>query len=233
MGSTGKSVKENNAYSANEISISQKQRDWELDATNRTAQDDLEHGAYFDKDGNILFDDFRNDRFGDLEIPSLENDWDTHVKFNHEVEKRIWNDEEVNFTHTHNLNSIFSPEDIESFENIENHSIRAILPNKTTYTLIREQPRTSNAWILDTKTGDFKREFEPLKIAPHYTEYYEKLYMPEYNETVNLYKEGKINWTERNKRIDALAERITPQLENWLSKNASKYGYSFKKEKRK
>lgn len=197
--------------------VSKKQQEWEDSIRNSHK----ERGGFFDKDGNLLMQ-----VEGDEDAITFggDDDWDTSVKFNHEVEQRIWKDEEINFTHNHPENTIFSPEDIEGFEELENHSERAVLPNGTTYTIIREQPRTSNEHIYDDKTGEWHRKFEPKKIAPAYREAYSEIYDEEYK---------KLPWKgdpNRKQLEAALDKKVAQEMEKWLKQNAHRYGYRFIKE---
>lgn len=181
-----------------------------------------EQGAYLDKDGNVLME-VQGDE--DQIAYGGENDWDTSVQFNHEVEQRVWKNEEVNFTHNHPEDTIFSPEDIESFEALENHSLSAVLPNGTTYRIIREQPRTSNEWVINEKTGELERKFEPKKIAEAYYEAYSEVYDEGYK---------KLPWKgdPDRKRLEAeLDRKVADAMEDWLNKNAKQYGYRFEIER--
>lgn len=202
------------------LTVSTKQKSYEDKIRNGTKED----GAFFDKDGNVLMEVYGN---GDAIEFGGEDDWDTSVQFNHEVEQRIWKGEEINFTHNHPDNTIFSPEDIEGFEELENHSESAVLPNGTNYRIIREQPRTSNEWTMDEKTGELVRKFEPKKIAPAYREAYSKLYDEDYY----AYKKNTVYGTpERAEAIKALDKKVADGMEKWLQENARKYGYRFVKE---
>ena len=218
----GKKVSKSKKVNKTEPLVSKKQLEYE----EKIRKSDKEHGGFFDKDGNLLMDvtgDAEKIEFGGMD------DWDNQIKFNHEIEQRVWRGEEVNFTHNHPENTIFSPEDIEGFESLESHSERAVLVNGTTYTIIREQPRTSNELVWDDKAGEFKRTFEPKKIAPAYYEAYSAIYDPGYKK----YKE-ETGWgtPERQQAIEALDRKVAEEMEKWLTQNAPKYGYRFVKEKK-
>lgn len=204
--------------------VTSQQKDWE----NGIRNDDKEHLAYFDKDGNKLFETegTKDDvSFGTNYEDS--DDWDKVVQFNHEVEQRVWQDQEINGTHNHPENTIFSPEDIEGFEALENHSMRAVLPNGTNYTLIREQPRTSNEHIYDEATGEFHRKFEPKHITEAYREAYLAVYENDYRKMRN---ETSPFSPERQQAEVTLDKKVAREMEKWLKANASKYGYRFVKE---
>lgn len=182
----------------------------------RIRNSDIEYGAYFDANGNVLAEGKGNR--DEVEFDGAE--------INHNVEQRVWNDEEVNFTHNHPENTIFSTDDIEAFETMENHSLRAVLPNGKSYTLIREQPRTERVYEYDPAIGDFKNiGYEGKKIAPAYDKEYSKVYDDRYRQL------RKQLWTlsseEYNRQEQALLRDVTSHMSKWLRKNARKYGYRF------
>lgn len=161
----------------------------------------IEHGAYLDGEGNIL-----------LEATGTSDyvDFDYH-EVNHKVEQRIWNDEEVNFTHNHPINTVFSPDDIDIFEQEESHSTSAVCPNGMTYRLIRNQPRTSHVWV------DGHYTFEPKKIAGDYDAEYRRF----------------LSLSDRSTHTDSWYEHeLTPHMASWLRQNASSYGYIFVEERK-
>jgi hypothetical protein len=205
MGSVGSS-------NTSTFTVPQGQRDWE----DKYRNSDVEHGAYFDKDGNVLVEATGN---------ADEINFDPS-EVNHNVEQRVWNDEEVNFTHNHPENTIFSPADVEAFEAMENHSERAVLPNGTSYTLIREQARTSNTWVYNETTKEFELTFEPKHIAGDYRKEYSKVWDPGWAHVKATTKAG----TPERKQAEAeLDKRVASHMENWLNKNAKSYGYRFEK----
>lgn len=209
------------ADSRNRSSVSKAQRDYE----EKIRHSKTEKGAYFDKDGNLLMEGEGDDQqvsFGGLG----DDDWDRTIKFNREIEQRIWRDEEVHFTHNHPENTIFSPEDVETFETLEAASESAVLPDGTTYRLIREQPRTSNVWIQNKQTGELEREFEPKKIAPAYDEAYSALFVDAFNEIRSKYAWGS---PDRKKAEAALDRKVATEMERWLRKNAQSFGYRFER----
>lgn len=187
--------------------VNRRQREYEDSIRNS----DIEHGAYFDREGNMLLQGTGN---------ADEITFDPY-EMNHQVEQRVWADEIVNFTHNHPENTIFSPEDIEAFERLENHSVRAVLPNGTNYTLIREQPRSSHEWIIDLKTGESRQSYEAKTIAEHYRKAYDKVYDPGYKQVRTLSGEAR---KEAQRELDA---KVAASMEKWLRKNAAKYGYRF------
>lgn len=188
------------------------QREWE----ERYRGDTVEHGAYFDKDGNILIEGTGNN--DEISFDGSE--------LNHNVEQRVWNDEEVNFTHNHTYNTIFSPEDVEAFEVMENHSMTAVLPNGINYTLVREQPRTSNEWRYNEATQDYERTFEPTKIADDYRSEYSKVWDKGWQTVKDTTKYGSAEREQATARLDA---QVSKHMESWLKKNAKSYGYRFEK----
>ena len=184
-----------------------------------------EHIGFFDKDGNKLFETSGTEEdvtFGDKYED--DEDWEKTLQFNREVEQRVWNDEEVHDVHNHPENTIFSPEDMEAFEALENKSMSIVLPNGTTYRMIREQPRTSNVIIIDTETGESHREFEAKKIAEAYYDAYSKIWDPGWEKI----KAETGRWTpERAKAEAELDKKVLQGMEKWLKKNAKDYGYRF------
>ena len=206
-----------------EVDISDNQREWE----DSIRDGKVEKCGFFDKDGNLLMEVEGNE---DAISFGGENDWDNSIKFNREVEQRIWRDEEINSTHNHPENTIFSPEDIEGFEELENHSERAVLPNGINYTIIREQPRTSNEWEYNESTGELERKFEPKKIGPAYREAYSKIYNNE--ALVEIRRKTEYGSPERQKMVEELDKKVATEMEKWLTKNAKSYGYRFVKEQK-
>lgn len=157
-----------------------------------------EQGAYFNANGDILLQSTGNQDYVEF---------DNMPMFNKEVEQRVWNNEDIHFVHNHPFNTIFSPEDIRNFEEVENKSVSAVLPNGTTYRLIREQPITSSNYII--KNGELVREFEPKKIAAEYDKAYTKI------------------WDKKHKSVAARDKEIATSMSKWLKQNAKKYGYRF------
>lgn len=178
---------------------------------------DHEAGAYFDKDGNLLLTSLGG---------SNEVEFDPYAI--NRIEQRVWNGEQVDFTHNHPLNTVFSPDDIENLETMENNSCSAVLRNGTTYRLIRNQPQTSNRYIWDEELGDYRLEFEPLKIADKYDEAYMAI--------VNSRQPQRGDFAthaEWRQAVDAFfGDELTPEMEAWLRENAEKYGYIFIVERR-
>lgn len=204
--------------------VPKKQMEWE----DKMRSEPIEHLGYFDKDGNILFETTgtKDDvTFGTKYEDS--DDWDKVIAFNHNVEQKVWQDVEIYGTHNHPENTIFSPEDVHGFESLENKSMSAVLPNGTNYRLIREQPRTSNAIIIDMNTGESHREFEPKKIAQAYEEEYARLYDDDYEKMRRTTTYGS---PERARAIEELDKKVARGMEKWLNANAKSYGYRFIKE---
>ena len=210
-------------------SVHKKQADWEEKHRNEP----LEHGAYFDDEGNMVFEEhgtsegLYNVRYLADKYPDNDEYWEKVLEYNRNVEQQIWADKRLHYTHNHPLNTIFSDADINTFEELENASMSATLPNGTTYRLVRMQPRTSNEWVQNPTTGEFERKFTPLKIAPHYAKAYSDIYDKEYEEIRNTTAYGS---NERKQREEELDRKTAEYLENWLTKNAHKYGYKFIKE---
>jgi hypothetical protein len=103
--------------------------------------------------------------------------------------------------------------------------MRAVLKNGTDYTLIRIQPRSTNEMVIDMNTGEMYEKNPTKKIAPAYYDVYSKIWDKEYdNITINY------SGAERKKHIAALDRKVADAMEEWLSKNALKYGYQFVKE---
>ena len=186
----------------------------QVDYESRIRNSDIEYGAYFDANGNILAEGRGN---------RDEISFDA-VEINHNVEQRVWRNEEVNFTHNHPENTIFSTNDIEAFEDMENHSIRAVLPNGKSYTLIREQPRTSREWVFNPRSGEYERTFEPKKIAPAYDREYSKIYDNQYRQ---IRRDVALTPQQRQAAITKLDSDVTKHMSEWLRKNARRYGYSY------
>ena len=174
--------------------LSTSQLDYELSIRSGNT----EKGAYFDDSGNILLQSSGNADFVEF------NDM---AQFNHQVEQRVWNNENIHFVHNHPFNTIFSPEDIQNFEYVENKSVSAVLPNGTTYRLIREQPITSTRYV--ERDGELVRQFEPKKIAGEYDKAYTKI------------------WDKKYSSVEARDKAIAGGMSNWLRQNAKKYGYRF------
>lgn len=193
-------------------SPSANQSAFEADIRNSTS----ERGAYFDSQGNLLLQ-------GEGNRDEITYD---SAEVNRNVEQRIWQGEQVDYVHNHPDNTIFSPEDLETFEYMENRSMRAVLPNGKSYTLIRNQPRTSNVVIIDTKTGMSRREFEPKKIYSPYNKAYTAA-LAEGNKLVHeaVRSRGNIPYREQE---NIRWGHVTTKMEQWLRKNARRYGYIFK-----
>lgn len=203
--------------------VSTKQQEWE----EKYRHSENEHIAFFDADGNVLYEDEGSAE--EVMLKGDAGDWDKRISLNRNVEQRIWNDEEINSSHNHPLNAIFSPDDIESYEDMEFHCMSITLPNGTTYRLIRRQPRTSNTWRMNEKTGEYEREFEPKKISPAYGEAYDAEFDPGWQK---LRQETMWGTPERQKAIEELDKKVRKTMEKWLVQNAANYGYEFVKEKK-
>lgn len=174
----------------------------------------IEKGTYFDADGNVLLTS---------EGDSAEVSFDP-IEFNHKVEQAVWDGVQVDFTHNHPFNEIFSPEDVRNLENLENHSASAVCANGTTYRLVRDQEQ-SGALVWDESIGDFRDEVEILKIADDYQEAYVALLDNEPKRIdFDSYKDYKKAQDEFYVNV------VTPQMEEWLKENAEKKGYIFIKE---
>ena len=192
--------------------VHQKQLSYESKIRNNSN----ETGAFIDAEGNIVLESLGN---------SQEVTFDPY-EMNHKVEQAIWDNKELHFTHNHPENTIFSPEDVYNFEQLENKSLSAILPNGINYRLFREQDITSNEWIIDTKSGEMVRRFEPRKIAETYDKEYSKLYDEEYD---NIRATTKFGTPERKAAEQALDKKVAEEMEKWLHKNAKEYGYRFER----
>lgn len=172
-----------------------------------------ETGAFFDKDGNVLMESD-----GDAEKVEFQHS----PEFNHNVEQRIWNDEEVHFTHNHPDNTIFSPEDMDVMEDLEYSSMRAVLPNGTSYTIIRDQPRSTGEIVIDMKTGESYEKNPPKRIAKSYAEEYDKVWDKAYDDIIANYRADA-----RKLKLAELDQQTAEHMRKWLEKNAEKYGYRF------
>ena len=181
----------------------------------RIRQSEIEYGAYFDSEGNLLLEGVGN---------ADEIEFDPH-EMNHKIEQRIWNDEMIDFVHNHPENTIFSPDDIETFEVLEARSERAVLANGVNYTLIRNQPRTSNVLTWNDKTGQFEREWEVKKISDAYKKAYSN-----YRDTEGERLKRERGDLSYEKRQQMKWDYVTKKMEEWLKKNARKYGYIFRKD---
>lgn len=181
-----------------------------------------EHIGFFDSQGNLVFE--ASGMYDNVNI-------EASGPFNHNVEQRIWADEEINTTHNHPYESIFSTNDIEAFEELENHSLTATTPTGRNFRLIRDQPRTEKIYEYDPQTGDFRNiGYEPKKIAPAYDKEYSKVYDKRYTEIRQQYRSGQISREEYKKQDEALVRDTTKHMVEWLRKNAHKYGYIFQQE---
>jgi hypothetical protein len=210
----------------------------QLDYESKIRSGDKESHGYFDANGNMLMEIQGDSQ--KVGLGNYEDDYDNYAKFNHEIEQRVWNDVEVHDVHNHPEDTIFSPEDVEAFEALENKSMSIVLKNGTNYRLIREQPRSSNEYVLDMKTGELKQTFEPKKIAPAYFEEYSRIFDKGWKNIKKTYPlafklfsrdpDASRQYQERKKAEIALDKKVAVAMEKWLKENASKYGYKFVKE---
>lgn len=186
---------------------------------NRYRDADKEHIGFFDSAGNLVFEASGNYDKVDIEASG---------EFNHNVEQRIWAGEDINYTHNHLYKAIFSPEDIQSFEGLEAHSMTATAPDGTAYRIIRMQGITNNVWSYDSKTGQMENiGFVPKKIAPAYDKEYSSKYIPKYQAIRQQYFSGKITYAQYQEQDAKLVQNVTRHMVSWLRSNASKYGYRF------
>ena len=176
--------------------------------------DSIERATYFDGNGNALLSAKGN---------AQEVEFDPY-EFNHKIEQVVWDGEQVDFTHNHPFNEIFSPEDVENLETLENHSCSAVCANGNTYRLVRNQAQSGNL-VWDEELGDFRESEDIRYIAEDYrTVYLSFLDKEPKRDNYSSYKEYK-------KAADEFYEKdLTPKMEKWLEENAEKKGYIFIKE---
>ena len=176
--------------------------------------DSIERATYFDGNGNALLS-----AKGDAQAVGFDP-----YEFNHKVEQVVWDGEQVDFTHNHPFNEIFSPEDVENLETLENHSCSAVCANGNTYRLVRNQAQSGNL-VYDEELGDFRESEDIRYIAEDYrTVYLSFLDKEPKRDDYSSYKEYK-------KAADEFYEKdLTPKMEKWLEENAEKKGYIFIKE---
>ena len=174
----------------------------------------IEKATYFDAEGNALLTATGNRE--EVEFDPYE--------FNHKVEQVVWDGEQVDFTHNHPLNEIFSPEDVENLESLENHSCSAVCDNGITYRLIRDQGQ-SGELVWDEEIKDFKEKNDIKYIAEDYRKEYVSLLD---NEPKREDYDSRQEWKEAQ---DAFyVNEVTPHMEKWLEENAEDHGYIFVKE---
>lgn len=174
----------------------------------------IEKAVYFDAEGNALLTATGNRE--EVEFDPYE--------FNHKVEQAVWDGEQVDFTHNHPLNEIFSPEDVENLESLENHSCSAVCDNGITYRLIRNQGQ-SGELVWDEETKDFKEKNDIKYIAEDYRKEYVSLLD---NEPKREDYDSRKEWKEAQDEF--YVNEVTPHMEKWLEENAEDHGYIFVKE---
>jgi hypothetical protein len=205
----------------------------QLEVEDKIRNEKVEHLYYLDAEGNTIL----NYKGYSGDEVSMQNDEDNN--FNRLVERAIWDGKEINVTHNHTEDIIFSDSDIESFTGLEAKSLSATIPGGGAYRLIREQPISKSNdprgvphFKLDGSVEyvpDFTSKYSPLSLA----EVYKKTYRDIWDEPIKKIKETyKPKTPEREKAINDLVASCTKTMSKWLEDNASDYGFTFIKEKK-
>lgn len=200
----------------------------QLEVEDKIRNEKVEHLYYLDAEGNTIL---KYKGYSGDEV-SMQNDEDNN--FNRLVEQAIWDGKEINVTHNHTEDIIFSDSDIESFTSLEAKSLSATIPSGGAYRLIREVPVNPNVVIGwdDEKNKPIYRKWHdnkhnPEELYPDYQAVYRDIWDEQYKQIRSTYRYGT---PEREKATKDLVASCTKTMSKWLEDNASDYGFTFIKE---